>query len=400
MLKEYGWGELADNFPISFIVGWLILMMVILILAGWIYMILFKRRSIKLTPELHTLNNYSPSLLSVVIPARNSANTLPRCVESLLSQEGINYELILVDDNSNDSTTEVIWDYATKGIKAISIKGLPKGWTGKTWACYSGFLASSGDWILFTDADTEFNPVTLTSALSYCYDKDLDILTLIPRIECYTFPAKIVNPIMTHYFYVLAPPYKVNEQKASFIFGSFFMVKRRSYMMLNGHSSVKDAIVEDKAIGELAREKGLKIGIARGDKLFGAVWNDSLSSVWNGLRRVFHVTLGKDLSKAVKYAIATFMLYVFPLIASVIAISFQTEHLLKVLIILLSTFNVCLTLFTHASDMARNGVNRIYALFYPISSLIISTALIKSSIDARKNKELEWKGRIYREFYR
>ena len=97
-----------------------------------------------------------PCLVSVVVPARNEESYIKRCLLSLLSQNYANFEVIMIDDVSTDSTMRVAKTVKDKRLKIIEVKKTPEGWTGKSWASHIGYLASKGRILLYTDADSFF----------------------------------------------------------------------------------------------------------------------------------------------------------------------------------------------------------------------------------------------------
>ena len=111
--------------------------------------------------------------VSIIIPARNEAPNLGRLLASLINLDYGSYEVIVVDDDSADAT-----HYIAGEFDAILIRsgGPPPGWTGKAYACYLGALAATGDWLLFTDADTEHSPLSLASIMGYAADRRLEAL--------------------------------------------------------------------------------------------------------------------------------------------------------------------------------------------------------------------------------
>jgi chlorobactene glucosyltransferase len=94
--------------------------------------------------------------VSVIIPARNEEKYIKNCILSLLNQHlGINYEIIIVDDNSSDNTLEVLKFFKNNDkIRVMEAGNKPEDWIGKNWPCYVGYKNSRGEYLLFTDADT------------------------------------------------------------------------------------------------------------------------------------------------------------------------------------------------------------------------------------------------------
>ncbi len=146
----------------------------------------------KINDNSRTAESLSEELpsVSMIVPARNEEEHIERCLLSLLSQDYPNFEIIAVDDNSADSTLKIMNDmknnnlhHKTTGLqvdklKIVSLKDKPRNWAGKTWASQQGYLQSTGDILLFTDADTNYvkKDVVLQSVL-YMQDEGLDVLT-------------------------------------------------------------------------------------------------------------------------------------------------------------------------------------------------------------------------------
>src|SRR6266436_8101901 len=102
--------------------------------------------------------------VSVIVPARNEETCLGACLESLVAQTGVPFEIIVVDDHSTDRTREIAQSFP--GVRVIEAGPLPQGWTGKNNAVACGAREAWGEWLLFTDADTVHLPGSLARALA------------------------------------------------------------------------------------------------------------------------------------------------------------------------------------------------------------------------------------------
>src|SRR5215471_11586155 len=102
--------------------------------------------------------------VSVVVPARNEEVSLPACLESLVRQTGVTFELIVVDDGSSDRTREIAQSFSM--VRVVDPDPLPVGWTGKNNALVAGAKQGLGEWLLFTDADTVHRAGSLRRSLS------------------------------------------------------------------------------------------------------------------------------------------------------------------------------------------------------------------------------------------
>src|SRR6266571_8688262 len=127
----------------------------------------------------------SPAVLcSVVLPARDEESRIETTIRRLLAQEGVQLEVIVVDDRSQDRTREILRRLAQEDARVTvnRIEVLPEGWLGKCHACHLGAGAASGDWILFTDADCWLKPDVIRRALLVAEREGADHLTLTPGV--------------------------------------------------------------------------------------------------------------------------------------------------------------------------------------------------------------------------
>src|SRR4051794_5311204 len=151
--------------------------------------------------------------VSIVVPARNEERNLPRLLPSLLGQRYPRYEVIVVDDQSEDATPGILTEWAGRDPKLRVIRGgeLPEGWKGKPFAMHQGALAATGEWLLFTDADTDHAPLALSSTIAYAIAHHIDLLTILPQMELGPPSERLVMPIAVMGITALHPASRVND---------------------------------------------------------------------------------------------------------------------------------------------------------------------------------------------
>ena len=103
-------------------------------------------------------------MISVIIPTFNRAYLLDRAIKSVLSQTYNNYEIILVDDGSEDKTSEVIESFG----KHVRFFRIPH--SGVSKARNTGIENAKGDWISFLDSDDYWLPQKLEKQMDYLDD--------------------------------------------------------------------------------------------------------------------------------------------------------------------------------------------------------------------------------------
>ena len=130
-------------------------------------------------------------LRAVVIPARNEAQRIGPLLESLQCLDYTAVEVLVVDDMSEDETADVA---RRAGARVLTLDHLPPGWTGKCHACWQGAQHSSGEWLLFTDADTVHAPASLTVALAAATNRRADMVSFLCRQQCLSFWERLILP--------------------------------------------------------------------------------------------------------------------------------------------------------------------------------------------------------------
>src|SRR5919204_5989275 len=158
--------------------------------SAWLYFLIYTIISFKRLPKLESMNQQHAvgdefPKVSVILPARNEEKYIAKCLDSLLKQSYPNFEIVAINDSSSDRTGEIIQRYHIINSKVVAINAESKqeeGWIGKNWACYQGYLNSTGQIFLFTDADTVHSSATMSLAVTYLIKQNLDALTAIPRI--------------------------------------------------------------------------------------------------------------------------------------------------------------------------------------------------------------------------
>jgi chlorobactene glucosyltransferase len=250
--------------------------------GAWISLLRSMVASFRNTPllDVFPLKEHETPKVSIILPARNEEEFIATCLDSLLDQNYENYEIIAIDDSSEDATGDIIAKYATKDKKVVHVSAGPKpdGWMGKNWACMEGYRRATGDLLLFTDSDTKHSPSTVRFAVSHLISLELDALTVIPKMNCLDSWTKITLPVLSTFLHTRFSALRVNDptKKTGYFFGSFFIMKKSTYEQVGMHEGVKGEIIEDGALGKKVKESGFKMRMVRGDHLVDAVWARSL----------------------------------------------------------------------------------------------------------------------------
>lgn len=197
--------------------------------------------------------------VSVIIPARNEEASLGACLESLVSQTGVDFEVIVVNDHSTDRTGEIAASFP--GVRLIEAGPLPQGWTGKNNAVACGARVAGGGWLLFTDADTVHLPGSLARALAEAKEHKANMLSYSPEQIAVTFWEMAVLPVIFAELARQYPPSKVSDPNSpeAAANGQFILIRRGVYEAVGGHAAVASDILEDVALARRVKSRGRRI---------------------------------------------------------------------------------------------------------------------------------------------
>jgi len=224
--------------------------------------------------------------ISIVVPARNEEGKIERCLESLAGQDYPCFEIVVVDDRSTDRTAEIIERAASRDprIKFITAKSLPEGWIGKCNALVHAGAHASGEWLLFTDADTCHRSNSARDAVSYAMRNQADLVSFVPVQELGGFWERAVMPVLLGSFLLGDPFHTVNNQRQerAYAYGQYVLARRSAYEAAGGHQAVRDEILEDHAIARVVKRKGFVVLCADGHDLYSVRMYTSLKTMWQG----------------------------------------------------------------------------------------------------------------------
>ena len=200
-------------------------------------------------------------LVSVIVPARNEAHNIARCVQSLLAQDYPRFEVIVVDDRSEDGTLAIVARLEKKDKRLRLIRGvpLPEDWMGKAHAVHQGYRVAAGEWLLFTDADTEHEPFLLSGVMSLVLESRSDFATVISRQMHPTFGVRLTNlAVFTYLFTMVIDVRRFSNPRSrnSLVNGQYLLFSREAYESIGTHESVRHYSSTDASLGYLAKLDG------------------------------------------------------------------------------------------------------------------------------------------------
>jgi chlorobactene glucosyltransferase len=393
----------------------LIFVVLSFILLIWIgYFILAMRNYLQLPrlTDTPSLSSQSLPFVSVVVPTRNEAYRIEKCIRSLKAQTYPQLEILIVDD-STDNTLEVIRSIigTDPRFNIIKQEQLPDGWVGKPFALQQGSKLAKGEYLLFIDADTFHDPMLITRSIDYALEHDTDLLSLVPNNTLESFWEKLIQPIPLTFISAGMPLAKVNkpDSKIGIAFGPFMLIKHTVFDKIGGYESIKGRIADDVEMGKLVKDSGYKVGLINGQTMMHVRMYENFHEIWEGWSK--NLFLGPVQKRGINSKVqrllvvllgivGIFGLMVFPLCMTIIAmlLMVMTHALIwqEIFFVALIVWFAGVILQAVIQKAYRYG-NPAYALLNFLSSLIIIGIFVNSAVKSMSKKGVTWKGRTYSE---
>lgn len=341
--------------------------------------------------------------VTVLVPARNEEESIGACLETLAAQDYPNFEVVLIDDRSEDRTGEIGEALAARDARFRVLRGadLPPGWAGKCHALWQGVEATEGEYILMMDADAFARPRLLTQTVSDALDKKADLYTIDFEMTCITFWEKVVQPFMAMLILLGFPREKVNDpkEKAAIAPGPFLLFRREAYLAIGGHAAMKAEVVEDMKLAQRIKETGHTLWMASAPELFRTERRIGLKAIWHGWSRVFFTGVGGSvaLAAAAFVGIAWFLLA--PWILAPAALAHMGRHGWSdawFALFALSAATCFAFLALRRLLWVFYRLDRDWAILQPVAAALALAMLVNSVIVGRFRKGgVVWRGRKY-----
>jgi glycosyltransferase involved in cell wall biosynthesis len=326
--------------------------------------------------------------LQVIVPARNEEASLGRCLDSLVGQKGIGFQITVVDDGSSDRTRAIAESFPA--VRVITAGEPSPGCIGKCNALAQGAEGATAKWLLFTDADTVHYPGSLAAGVSEAEERGVDLLSYSPEQEAISWGERALMPVVFADLVRTYPPDRVNDPADSTAAanGQYVLVRRDVYQALGGHRAVATKILEDVELARLVKASHRRIWFRHGAGLVRTrMYRDfpSLVEGWTkNLALLFHRPLVLAATRAIEF------------LGIII--------LLGVGVVLLYRQNIALGISAVSAGAFMYGafLRRVRRAHFPGGNLwsffglpLFSWLLLRSWLRSRPGGAVTWKGRSY-----
>jgi hypothetical protein len=329
-------------------------------------------------------------LVSVIFAARDEAEKLPAAIETLLAQDYPRFEVVAVNDRSQDQTPRILREFerAKPNLKVIDISELPPGWLGKPHALVAGFEQSRGEWLVFTDADVHFAPDVLRRAVALAQERQWDHLTLLTSIEMRGFwEITAITYFGLGFVFGNEPWLASNPRSGRYVgVGAFQLVRRSAYEKCGGHRRLRMDVIEDMKLGKLIKMIGMRSGVAVGQDMVRVRWHSGLRNVIRGVTKNLFAACHYNALLALVAMSLPLILSVLPFFGAVFATGWARVF---------AGTAAGTAILIHAGMIWSTDASPLYGLTHPLGAVVFSWMLARSAIVTLLRGGVVWRDTFY-----
>ena len=240
-------------------------------------------------PEAH-FDDSAPSL-AVYVAAHNEAKRIEACLRRLLDQNYPNLRVVVVNDRSQDATSDVVRQVKAKDdrVELVEIEELPEGWIGKTHALSVATRGADADFMLFVDCDCRLVPGAIAAIMKKAIKEQLDFVSLWPMLDLASASEKLITPAVSWLlgFYTLLGSKTAGDGSQVVLGnGQFMLFSRDAYDRIGGHSEVQAELAEDSIMARHVERLGLRRWVGWGKGIYLSTRENTLANTVNATTRV------------------------------------------------------------------------------------------------------------------
>ncbi|HRQ76781.1 MAG TPA: glycosyltransferase family 2 protein [Phycisphaerales bacterium] len=353
--------------------------------------------------------------VSVVIPAHNEKRVIDACAASLRKQDYPNLEVIFVLDRCTDETRDLLrpHEQADSRIVVIENDHCPADWAGKCHAAQLGASRATGEWLLFTDADTEFHPALCRASVATALHQNLGLLSLLSTLTHEKPHELIAQPVAGFNLMRIYPIRRVVRDSRTegrrpmrpFANGQFMLFSREWYEKIGRHEAVREDLLEDLALARRVHEMNGRLLTLLADGMLRCSMYDSMAGFKAGWKRIFIEACNRSPRRLRRYGFRVLIngvgapiVQIASLITSVVLLTREDWWLPTLVGALLGGVAIAGIIMQGAALVRLYRLSAApirAAMFYPAGCWILSRILFDGARDLHARRPVRWGGRQY-----
>jgi glycosyltransferase involved in cell wall biosynthesis len=344
--------------------------------------------------------------VSIIVPARNEEESIELALRALLSLDYDNYEVIAVNDRSDDSTGVIMEGISQNphplaqnasrmghpllppAFRVVHHRELPSGWLGKTHAMWTGANQATGDWLLFTDADVLFKPDSVRRAVAYAEAEGADHLVLFPQMIMKGAGEYMMIAFFQTMFTFGHRPWKVADPSTDdhMGVGAFNLIRRSVYEAVGTYAALRMEVLDDMKLGKVVKIAGFRQRNVFGGDLISIRWAHGAMGVVNNLTKNFFAVLSFQWWRTLASAFGLAFLNLAPFVGVWLAHGWAR---VPYAVALFAIFAI------YVGMSWRSEVPAYYFFLHPVSTVMFIYTLLRSMVLTLWNDGITWRGTKY-----
>ncbi len=345
--------------------------------------------------------------LCVIVPAHNEAGAIATLIRSLKAQDYDRLRVVLALDRCTDDTRGVAERAIDRDprFEIVEITECPTDWAGKVHAAWSGFQrsqhAQSADALLFTDADTEFDPACVRACLALASQRRLDMLSLFCTLRSELWFERVAQTAagfeLVRQYPLIRANLEDHTRRRPFANGQFMLFDAGAYRAIGGHESVKAALLEDIAFARVLTYRGMRTGLLRAEGLVSCNMYDSWADFRKGWKRIYTESANRERGRLRRYALRARLTGVAlpALTASALAAGLIAAGPLGVATSAIAAVAILAWIGSLALLYRRSGATLADLPAFPIGAWLVGSIFREAWRDLVRGKPTSWGGREY-----
>jgi len=341
---------------------------------------------------LVSTGNDALPMVSVLVPARNEEDNIEACVESILKLNYPNFEVLVLDDGSEDSTYSRLCRLRDRDYRLRVLVGseLPPGWCGKPHACWQLAQAAKGDYLLMTDADCILTPDAILMALGGIAEHKADAISLYPDVVCQSFWERLILPTMAYIVFAFLPVPLVRGSRHHWFApcnGAFIFMPRSTYFEIDGHRAVREQVAEDIKFAQNLKRRGKALWYGDGSAVYSVRMYHNLAEIVSGFSKNLFAAFDRKIWLILPILACLTIVFVLPPVWAAVGYAIDARWAWLPMI----TYTAMAVIrFGLSARFGNDGIG--YGFLTPLAWASTVAIALRSVVASKKT---EWKGRRY-----